>query len=117
MPSAKCLVPIFLSNGRNRIRTCEGISQRVYSPSRLTTPAPALYSGLLYGPGHLASSLKPHPSSLLKATGGIRTLNLRFTKPNQTLDPKPESGVFIPPIHFGPIQAQLQTSQIRAVET
>ena len=84
-------MPIFYSNGRSRIRTCEGVSQRVYSPPRLSTPAPALYSrGVLYRPGCLASSgttddshLKPQASSLrpFTATGGTRTHNLRFTKP------------------------------------
>ena len=57
MPSASCLVPTPYTNGRSRIRTCEGVSQRVYSPPRLSTPAPApVLGGVLYRPGRLASS-------------------------------------------------------------
>ncbi len=56
------------SSGGSRIRTCEGMSQQIYSLSRLTASV---------SPRKIFS---PYPAGK-RASGGIRTHDRRFTKP------------------------------------
>ena len=57
-------------SGGSRIRTCEGMSQQIYSLSRLTASVSPRKKCCL-----------SRPSGRQKASGGVRTHDLRFTKP------------------------------------